>query len=130
MVNLRVASRLTEGRGKACWTIFVVLILLVALSACVYEERRPGPYQEPAGDISGRISNQQMRIDQGVASGLLTRREADVVQGNLNYIRNEYSRFQVEGRLPHGEHVRLNGLLDQNSEMIYREKHNAIRQLY
>ena len=129
MVSLRFLSRLTKGCGRAYSVFFIILTMLVTLSACAYQERHAGSY-DPAGDISERIANQQQRIGQGIANGQLNRREADIVQGNLNYIRDEYSRFLIDGRLPHHEHMRLNGLLNQNSDMIYREKHNTIKQLY
>jgi len=76
------------------------------------------------------MDNQQHGIDDGMGSRQLSRREAEMLQDNLNYIRNEFSRNAVKDRLMPHEHDRLNRLLDQNNEMIYREKHNDIRRLY
>lgn len=77
--------------------------------------------------IRDRIDNQQRRIDQGIMSGELTRGEADVVQDNLNYIRDEYARFRAnDGVVGPVERDRLNDMLDRNSRMIENKKHNPI----
>ena len=91
----------------------------------------PPPYQAPQpADISERIADQQKRIDGGVASGELTRAEADVVQDNLNWIRAEFRRLRSDGRLTEREQQRLNEMLDKNNMMIYNKKHNPVRRLY
>lgn len=118
---------------KRFMTGFVALGMLAALSACVVHEAAPPPggaYRHNQRDIQARISDQQARIDQGVRSGQLTHREADTLQGNLNYVRNEYARMRSDGRLNTREYERLDSLLDQNSNMIYRERHNGVRRLY
>ena len=107
----------------------LLLSLLCTLPACVHEQRE-GPHYVDSNDIAARVDNQQHRIDDGIRSGQITRHEANMLQDNLNYIRNEFSRISVNNRLTQHEHERLNRLLDQNSEMIYREKHNEIRRLY
>jgi hypothetical protein len=107
----------------------LLLSLICTLPACVHEQRE-GPHYVDSHDIVARIDNQQHRIDEGTRSGQLTRHEANMLQDNLNYIRNDFSRNSVYDRLTPHEHERLNRLLDQNSEMIYREKHNEIRRLY
>jgi hypothetical protein len=48
-------------------------------------------------DISERIADQQKRIDSRIASGVLTREEADIVQDNLNWIRAELRRLRSDG---------------------------------
>ncbi len=107
----------------------LLLSVLCTLPACVHEHRE-GPYYADSHDIVARMDKQQHRIDAGIRSLQLTRHEADVLEDNLNYIRNEFSRNAVNDQLPMHEHDRLNKLLDQNSDMIYREKHNEIRRLY
>jgi competence protein ComGF len=81
-------------------------------------------------DIPERIANQQWRIDQGVASRELTRAEADVLQDNLNWIRDTFARMKADGRLNQRETDRLEEMLDQNSKMIFNKKHNPIRKVY
>jgi len=81
-------------------------------------------------DIPDRIHNQQSRIDKGIASGKLTRAEAEMLQDNLNWIRNEFGRMKADGRLTPNEVRRLNQMLDENSEMIYKKKNNPISRVY
>ena len=81
-------------------------------------------------DIIDRITEQQSRINQGVASRELTRNEADILQDNLNWIRAEFARMKADRRLTQNEIRRLDVMLDQNSAMIYNKKHNLIRKVY
>jgi predicted nuclease with TOPRIM domain len=96
-------------------------------------KRRYGPAPAPqhdhakTTDFQSRIENQQGRIDKGVAKGDLTRREADILQDNLNQIRDEYSRMKADGRLTPGEADRLERDLDVNDRMIQDKRNNEIR---
>ena len=109
------------------WGLLISIFCI--LPACVHEHRE-GPYYVDSHDIVARMDNQQNRINEGIGSGQLTRHEAGMLQDNLNYIRNEFSRNSVNDRLTQHEYERLNRLLDRNNEMIYRDKHNEIRRLY
>lgn len=118
---------------KRILTGIVAAGMLSLLSACVVQETTPPPgagYHHSQRDIQARINDQQARIDQGVRSGQLTYREAEVVQGNLNAIRNEYGRLIADGRLNQREYERIDAMLDQNNGMIHREKNNSIRRPY
>ncbi len=110
-------------RNKAVVAVFVVTLAfaLVAVSAYAGNTKDPG--------IHSRIEEQQKRIDQGIASGQLTRREADIVQDNLNRIRESEARMKSDGKLTPKERARLEHMLDRNSKMIYKEKHNPIRRI-
>jgi septal ring factor EnvC (AmiA/AmiB activator) len=81
-------------------------------------------------DILGRISEQQSRIEQGIASRELTRNEADILQDNLNWIRAEFGRMKADRRLTKNEIRRLDLMLDQNNAMIYNRKHNPVKRVY
>lgn len=83
-----------------------------------------------AESIPTKVSKQQQRIDQGLRMGQLTEAEATTLQGNLNHIKNLYYRHISEGTLTLPERRSLNRLLQQNSDMIYRKRHNVVRQLY
>lgn len=87
-------------------------------------------YGEARQDLQGRIDNQQRRIDQGIASASLSRQEADLVQGNLNWIKTRYAAMQADGRLGAKEVKDLEKMLNQNSRMIENKKKNPIRRLY
>lgn len=117
--------------------LLVTMGLFFSLSACIEPVRRPysgdsyGPYDRADRyDVGARIDNQQRRIDQGISSGDLTRREADVLIDNLNWIRDEYSRAKRDGRLSQSEIERLSEHLDQNNRMITDKKNNEIRRVY
>ena len=108
---------------KKFTAIMVLVILLVVSSVALV-------YGAPPANVADRIENQQQRIDQGVASGKLTRGEADVLQDNLNWIRATFSRMKADGRLNPGEINKLEVMLDQNSQMISNKKHNPIKRVY
>lgn len=103
--------------------------LLDRNSAMIYKEKH---------DISGfydsefqkRIEDQQRKIDQGIMSGSLTRSEADTLQDNLNWIKMRFSKLRSDGMLNFQERERLDRMLDQNSAMIYKNKHNLPRRIY
>ena len=96
----------------------VVLVLLGMISLAI------------AAGIRERIADQQGRIDKGVASGALTRPEADTLMDNLSWIRYEFARLSDDGKLTPGERSRLDGMLDRNDKMIVNKKHNPITVFY
>ena len=106
----------------------LVLIFAVLILASVTLLSGVAPAIE---GIIKSITNQQHRIDQGVTSGSLTRSEADILQGNLDHIRDTFTRAKADGRINIEEENRLHEMLDQNSKMIQKEKHDMqIRRLY
>jgi polyhydroxyalkanoate synthesis regulator phasin len=109
-------------RKKAVVVAAAVLVFtLLSVGAYAGNTRDPG--------IRERIEEQQKRIDQGIASGQLTRREADIVQDNLNRIRAAEARMKADGTLAPRERARLEHMLDRNSKMISKEKHNPVRRI-
>lgn len=116
--------------------LVLVLMLGFAAAACAPPPPRvqEGPPPPPRGGGAGyniheRIENQQARINQGIASGQLTRGEADILRDNLNWIRNRFRQLSSDGMLTEREAHNLNKMLNENSEMIQQKKHNA-RRLY
>lgn len=81
-------------------------------------------------NVEDRIEEQQRRIDNGILNGNLSRSEADVLMDNLNWIRRRYHQLRSDGMLTHREAQNLQKMLDNNSQMIYKSKHNRIRRLY
>ncbi len=111
---------------RKVWVLVVVAVsLIVMMSAGVVLASNAHDMK-----IRDRIEKQQQRIDQGVISGDLTRREADMLQDNLNWIRDEEARLKADRRLTERERKRLHKVLDQNNEMIYDKKHNRIRRMH
>lgn len=83
-----------------------------------------------SGDVERRIEEQQRRIDKGILKGQLSRAEADVLIDNLNWIRDRYFKLRADGLLTPNEVQSLERMLENNSQMIYKSKHNQIRRLY
>jgi hypothetical protein len=81
-------------------------------------------------EIPERIANQKSRINAGIASGKLTRAEAEMLQDNLHWIRAEFGRMKADGRLTPHEIKRLDEMLDRNSDMIRKSKNNPIARVY
>ncbi|MBI5640193.1 MAG: hypothetical protein HZA17_07205 [Nitrospirae bacterium] len=105
---------------KRLGSILITAALMLMVGGVVYAGTAdPG--------IQDRIEDQQQRIDQGIASGELTRAEADRMQDNLNRIKADEARLKADGKLTPRERARLNKELDHNSKAIYRKKHNPRR---
>ncbi|NTU43662.1 MAG: hypothetical protein HGA78_11580, partial [Nitrospirales bacterium] len=104
---------------KRNFVFFLTLIVSVVLFAGI-----------ALADFLDRIATQQQRINQGIASGSLTRGEADTLQDNLNWIKFEYIRMKADGRLSPGEQDKLDKMIDRNSLMIENKKHNPISRVY
>ena len=101
----------------------MTVIILVMVAGSVLAGNTHNPV------INDRITEQQKRIDEGIASGQLSSAEADILQDNLNWIKAEETRLKADGKLTPKEKARLNKMLDRNSKMIYKKKHNPIRRL-
>jgi hypothetical protein len=74
-----------------------------------------------------RQMNQQHRIEQGVDSGRLTRREANKLEAQQNRIERAETRMEANGVVTSSERRRLlarENIADRN---IYRKKHNLRR---
>ncbi|ABK17883.1 hypothetical protein [Syntrophobacter fumaroxidans] len=102
---------------------FVVLFMIAAVFVLVTGAAC-------AESIPDKVAKQQSRIDHGIRSGQLSVAESEILQNNLNHIKNRYYRLVSEGRLTRYERASLNRQLQQNSHMIYNRKHNAVRALY
>jgi dsDNA-binding SOS-regulon protein len=98
--------------------ITVVLAMLVMVSVAF------------GAGIRERIWDQQKRIDSGIASGQLTRHEADILLDNLSWIRYEFARLTDDGKLSPGERDRLDKMLDRNDNMIINKKQNPVTVFY
>ena len=104
--------------------ILVLLILSVFFSGIVVRNALSQTYLDP--EIMDRIAEQQRRINRGIESGILTVNEARVLDGNLNHIREEETRFRTDGTLDGWERSRLLRMLDNNAAMIQDKKNNPI----
>lgn len=78
-------------------------------------------------NIHQRQVTQQRRINQGVRSGQLTRREARTLEHQHRAINRETRamRAQNDGRLTRQDRKAIHRQQNQESRRIYRKKHNA-----
>lgn len=74
--------------------------------------------------IDRREANQQRRIDEGIATGQLTRFEAFRLNERLERIEANEARFKADGVVTPLERAELRRELNQNSRAIFREKHD------
>ncbi len=74
--------------------------------------------------IERRLDRQQMRIQEGVRSGELTRHEAQRLRQQHRRIVHLKRDFMSDGRLSHKERHALMERLDKASSHIYSLKHN------
>lgn len=76
-----------------------------------------------------RQANQQQRIDQGVASGQLTQREAARLEAGQQRLDRMEDRAKADGTVTRQERARLQRAENVQSRHIYREKHDRQRDL-
>jgi hypothetical protein len=75
--------------------------------------------------VKERQENQAARINQGVASGELTKKEATVLRTEQRAIRSEKKAFKADGTVTAAERAQLRRDQNQASKRIYKKKHNA-----
>jgi septal ring factor EnvC (AmiA/AmiB activator) len=81
-------------------------------------------HNERNGGILDRMERQHSRIEQGVDTGRLTRKEAKELKKNLHRSRHLFRDFSEDGYLSKKERRTLDRHLDRVSERIWELKHN------
>jgi uncharacterized membrane protein YebE (DUF533 family) len=74
--------------------------------------------------VDQREANQERRIDQGVASGSLTPREANRLERGQQHVDNMENRAKADGVVTRRERARLNHAQNVESKRIYAQKHD------
>jgi hypothetical protein len=74
--------------------------------------------------IDQRQANQERRIDQGIASGQLTRHEAHRLNAQQGSIERAENRAKADGVVTAKEHQHLQHKQDHASRHIHRQKHD------
>ena len=75
--------------------------------------------------IDQRQMNQEQRIDQGVASGQLNRREANRLERQQDRIDRMENRANADGVMTAKERARIGAAQNRASRNIAREKHDG-----
>ena len=74
--------------------------------------------------IDERQANQQKRIDQGVKSGELTKKEAARLQKGQQRVQKMEDKAMADGKMTKKERAHIERAQDRQSKKIYREKHD------
>ncbi len=74
--------------------------------------------------IDARQDRQESRIEQGVASGQLTNREAAHLEKREAGIANAEAKAEADGKVTRKERARLRKKEDKTSAAIYHQKHD------
>jgi septal ring factor EnvC (AmiA/AmiB activator) len=80
-----------------------------------------------APTVDERVGHMEARIERGIKSGDLTRREADGLRTELREIKRREHRMREDGRLSERERAKLHEELDRLERHITREKNNDQR---
>lgn len=75
--------------------------------------------------IDQRQANQEQRIDQGIASGELTKREAHRLDKQEDHIDKMENRAKADGKVTKRERARIRAAQDRTSGHIAKQKHDA-----
>jgi cell division protein FtsB len=96
----------------------IVLGVLIGSSAAALAQGTATPR------IDQRQENQEKRIDQGVASGSLTEREAKRLDAREDRLEAHEAKAKADGVVTRKERARLHAETRRNSHAIARKKHN------
>ena len=75
--------------------------------------------------MTERQNEQKARINQGVASGELTRKETAKLRTQQRAIKAEKKAFKADGKVTAAERAKLRADQNRASRNIYNKKHNA-----
>lgn len=75
--------------------------------------------------VDQRQANQERRIDQGIASGSLTKREAHRLNRQQHMIDKAENRAKSDGEVTRGERARLHHLQNHAGHQIRKQKHDG-----
>lgn len=84
----------------------------------------PAFAQTATPGIDQRQMNQEQRIDQGIASGQLTQREANRLERGQQRVDNMENRAKSDGVVTARERNRIQHAQNVESKRIYRQKHD------
>jgi hypothetical protein len=111
-------------------TLLAVLALTAGASAFAQTAPIPAPKDPMATPrADAREANQEKRIQQGVASGQLTPREAARVEKGEARIDKAEDRAKADGKVTGKERAHLEKMQDKESKAIRRQKHDGQRDM-
>lgn len=99
----------------------LVATALVALAGGAFAQAS-GPAATPR--VDARQARQEQRIDQGVASGELNKRETKKLEAEQNRIDRVEDRAKADGVVTKGERAHLTHMQNKASRDIHHQKHD------
>jgi hypothetical protein len=97
--------------------------VLLITSAGAFAQAASAPAATPG--IDTRQANQEKRIDQGIASGELNKREARRLERQQSAINRAEDKAKADGTVTKAERARLHKAQNQTSKNIHHQKHDA-----
>jgi len=95
--------------------------LLAALAALAI---LPAAAQSATPRVDQRQANQEARIEQGVKSGELTKKEAARLKAGQARVAAKEAKAKEDGKVTAGERARLEHAQDKQSRRIAKQKHD------
>ena len=105
-------------------TLFTAVVLAAGVSAAFAQASATPKDPLATPRIDHRQANQEKRIDQGVASGSLTKREAAKLDKREVKIESDKLVAKSDGQITPAERHKLNHEQNEASRAIARDKHN------
>jgi hypothetical protein len=105
-------------------TLLASLALAVAAGGALAQAAAPAGSASTPG-IDQRQANQERRIDKGIASGELTKRETRRLEREQNAINRAEGKARADGVVTAKERHRLHHAQNKASRDIKRQKHDA-----
>lgn len=107
-----------------------VIAVTLAFAGTAFAQTTSTP---PAGStatpgIDKRQANQEKRIEQGVKSGELNKREAARLEKREAKLQANKEKAQADGKVTKQERRQLHREANRDSKAIYRQKHDAQKQ--
>ncbi|MBX3603781.1 MAG: hypothetical protein KF788_00840 [Piscinibacter sp.] len=103
-------------------SLFIAAGLAVA-AAGAFAQAASSPAATPG--IDQRQANQEKRIDKGIASGALTKRETHRLERQQTAINRAEDKAKADGTVTRAERKRLHKMQNHASKSIHHQKHDA-----
>ena len=104
-----------------------VVAVALAFAGTAFAQTTTPPAKDPAATpgIDKRQANQEKRIQQGVKSGELNKKEAARLEKREAKLQSDKEKAQADGKVTKKERKQLNHEANRDSKAIYRQKHDA-----
>ena len=101
----------------------LLALLLAGGAGAAFAQTPPAPGASTP-KVDARQQRQEQRIEQGKASGELTKREAHRLERQQHRVERAEARAKADGTVTAGERAKLDAMQDQTSRNIHRQKHD------